>query len=153
MRISFGTRTLATSFDRRRNSLNAIRLALAVLVIISHSWAIGDFGPEPELGGAHLGTWAVLGFFAISGYLIVASRLNSSATRFYRARAMRIMPGFTVCLVLIAAVLAPVSTLVNGTWSGVSAMSFIVRNIALYPPHMAQDGISDTLGSVPYERV
>jgi peptidoglycan/LPS O-acetylase OafA/YrhL len=107
------SRTVASSFDRSRNSLNAMRLLLAVLVVVSHSWAIGGFGAEPSLGGAHLGTWSVLGFFCISGYLITASRLGSSPTRFYRARALRILPAFVVCLVVIAAVLAPLSTLAD----------------------------------------
>jgi peptidoglycan/LPS O-acetylase OafA/YrhL len=147
------SRTLGTAFDRRTNSLNAIRLGLAALVVVSHSWAIGGFGEEPELGGAHLGTWAVLGFFAISGYLITASRLNSTAGRYYRARVLRIMPAFIVCLLVIAAVFAPLSTLVHGSWSGASAASYVLHNIALYPPHFAQDGITDTLGSVSYERM
>jgi len=148
-----GSRTLGNTFDRRRNSLNAIRLMLAVLVIVSHSWAIGDFGEEPELGGAHLGTWAVLGFFAISGYLITASRLNSGARRFYRARALRIMPGFVVCLVVTATVFAPLSAVVHGSWSGTSATFYVLRNLALYPPHFAQDGIVGTLASVPYQHM
>jgi peptidoglycan/LPS O-acetylase OafA/YrhL len=148
-----GSRTLGTAFDRSMNSLNAIRLVLALLVIVSHSWAIGGFGPEPELGGTHLGTWAVLGFFAISGYLITASRLGSGATRFYRARFLRIFPAFFVCLILIAGLLAPLSTLVDGTWSVGEALTYVARNIALYPPHLAQDGIAGTLMSVPYQSV
>jgi peptidoglycan/LPS O-acetylase OafA/YrhL len=144
------SQTVARSFDRRRNSLNAIRLLLAVLVVVSHSWAIGGFGPEPSLGGAHLGTWSVLGFFCISGYLITASRLGSTSARFYKARALRILPGFVVCLIVVAAVLAPLSTLGDGIWSFSSAVTYVVRNLALYPPGVAQDGIENTLTSVPY---
>jgi peptidoglycan/LPS O-acetylase OafA/YrhL len=144
--------TIATTFDRRRNSLNAVRLLLALLVIVSHSWALGGFGDEPHLGGAHLGTWAVLGFFAISGYLITASRLNSSPRRFYRARALRIFPGFIVCIVVVAVVFAPLSTLISGEWSLVSAAGYVLRNLLLYPPHLGQDQIAGTLGAAPFVR-
>ena len=40
----------------RDNSLNLVRLVLASLVIVSHSFTIGGFGPEPSVAGRHLGT-------------------------------------------------------------------------------------------------
>src|SRR4051812_20340496 len=106
--------TLSELFDPRRNSLNFIRLVLAASVIVSHSWVIGNIGPEPEAGGEHLGSWAVIGFFAVSGYLISRSRVNSSSIRsFYVARLLRIYPGFIVCLLAVAFVFAPLSLLVG----------------------------------------
>src|SRR3954468_7575058 len=63
-------------FPARRNSLNALRLALAVLVIVSHAWPLGRFGNDPRLGALTLGEVAVAGFFAISGWLITQSRLS-----------------------------------------------------------------------------
>lgn len=148
--------TLETVFDPYKNSLNAIRLALAALVIVSHSWALGGFGPEPELGGANLGTWAVLGFFGISGYLITASRLSGKSTAtFYRKRILRIVPGFVVCIALVAAVFAPLSLLLDSSakYSVGSAVSYFFRNLALYPAVGAQEGIGTTLANVPYPGV
>ena len=114
MTVASPQRTLASLFDPRSNSLNALRLVLAALVIVSHSWPLTGREPEPALGGANLGVWAVLGFFAISGFLITRSRLSGRPTHtFYRARALRILPAFLVCLVVVAFVFAPVSLLLD----------------------------------------
>lgn len=145
--------TLATRFDPRANSLNAIRLLLAALVIVSHSWPLSGREPEPTLGGANLGVWAVFGFFAISGFLVTRSRMNGqSATNYYRARALRIFPAFLVCLVVVAFAFAPASILLDpaGSWSPSSAGSFVLRNLALYPPNLFQGGIAGTLTAVPF---
>lgn len=72
-------KTITGRFDPRDNGLNAIRLVLAFLVIISHSWSLGGFGYEPRLGDATIGRFAVGGFFAISGFLVTGSRLRLSA--------------------------------------------------------------------------
>ncbi|MGO4582865.1 hypothetical protein AB4Z38_03085 [Arthrobacter sp. 2RAF6] len=62
-----GARTLGNALGSGRNSLNALRLVFAVAVIVSHSWWLGGYGPEPSLYGIKLGTAGVMGFFAISG--------------------------------------------------------------------------------------
>jgi peptidoglycan/LPS O-acetylase OafA/YrhL len=48
--------TLGDGLRPGKNSLNALRLVLAVAVIVSHSWPIGGWGTEPGLGGVTLGT-------------------------------------------------------------------------------------------------
>jgi peptidoglycan/LPS O-acetylase OafA/YrhL len=146
--------TMSARFEPRHNSLNALRLLLASAVIVSHSWPLSGRTPEPEFGGANLGTWAVFGFFGISGYLITRSRLNGRPARdFYRARVLRIMPAFIVALLLVAFVFAPLSQLLDPTavWNPVSAVTFVARNLFLYPPApIAQPGIVETLNHVPY---
>ena len=102
-------RTLATCFDPRRNSLNALRLFLALLVIVSHAWPLGGFGEEPSIGSASLGAWAVQGFFVVSGYLITGSRLRSTFTPYLWRRFLRIFPGLWVCLLVTALVFAPIA--------------------------------------------
>lgn len=149
-RLSDGT--LYALFDPRRNALNAIRLLLAASVIVSHSWVIGNLGPEPGAGGEHLGTWAVLGFFAVSGYLITRSRLNGqSQGSFYTARFLRIYPGFIVCLLAVAFVFAPLSLLVGspGTFTLLDSLSYLARNFLLYPPFISQTNIGTTVPNVP----
>ncbi|OBB95169.1 acyltransferase [Mycobacterium sp. 852002-40037_SCH5390672] len=55
------------------------------------------------------------GFFAISGFLITASWLSNPRLREYlSARALRIFPGFYVCLVVTAFVIAPVGVAMQG---------------------------------------
>lgn len=130
------SRTLADTFDPRRNSLNAIRLGLAVLVIVSHSWPIGGYGQDPGQGPqeSNLGAWSVAGFFAISGYLITASRLNSRSLWDYLwRRFLRIYPAFFVVLSIVGFVFAPLSTSLDAgaTWSPSSGALFVLRNITL----------------------
>ena len=55
------------SLDPKRNSLNALRLFFALAVIVSHSWPISGHGDDPKIGDLSVGTWAVAGFFVISG--------------------------------------------------------------------------------------
>jgi peptidoglycan/LPS O-acetylase OafA/YrhL len=119
---------------------------LAAAVVVSHAWALGGYGEEPALGGANLGRWAVTGFFGLSGFLIVRSRLRSPAPAFYRSRLLRIGPGFVVALLVTAFVVAPViAALGGGAYSGSDATSYVLRNFALYPHHLYQDTIGTLL--------
>jgi len=147
------TSSLLERFDPRRNSLNALRLLLAALVIVSHSWPLSGHHPEPEWGGANLGTWAVFGFFAISGFLITRSRLSGRSTfDFYRARVLRILPGFVVALIVVAFGFAPLSQLFDpdASWHPISSVTFVLRNLPLYPPLLGQPEIVHTLSGTPF---
>ena len=140
--------TIDAGFDPRRNSLNCLRLVLAVAVIVSHTWPLGGYGPDPVIAGETLGTWAVAGFFAISGYLIANSRLHLPFGTFVVRRVLRIYPGYLVCLEVVAAGFAPLSAaLGSGSINWGSAGSYLVDNL-LRKVH--QDGISDTLANAPY---
>jgi peptidoglycan/LPS O-acetylase OafA/YrhL len=96
--------TVATSFDPRRNSLNFIRLVLAVAVIFSHTIALGGY----RNAGNHyirigsLGSVAVYGFFGISGFLIAGSAERNGTGRYLWQRFLRIFPAFWVCLIVTA---------------------------------------------------
>lgn len=127
--------SLGTDFASRRNSLNAIRLALSLLVIVSHAGPLGGFGDEPRIGHTTLGTIAVAFFFAISGVLITSSRQRTTGGRYLWHRALRILPGWWMCLVLIAAVAAPLAwSRYHGTLAGfpvASAAKYVAINGAL----------------------
>ena len=87
------------------NNLNAIRLALALAVILSHSFPL-SLGAGGEAKGDPLyaltqmescGGVAVNLFFFISGMLITASWLNSKSMQHYlMKRVLRIYPGYIV---------------------------------------------------------
>jgi peptidoglycan/LPS O-acetylase OafA/YrhL len=140
--------TIDAGFDPRRNSLNCLRLVLAVAVIVSHTWPLGGYGSDPAIAGETLGTWAVAGFFAISGYLIATSRLHLPFGTFVVRRVLRIYPGYLVCLVVVAAGFAPLSAaLGSGSINWGSAASYLVDNLLL---KVHQDGISHTLANAPY---
>jgi peptidoglycan/LPS O-acetylase OafA/YrhL len=97
-----GRPTIADSFSTRRNSLNFLRLLLALAVIFSHSLVLGSFGSESILGKATLGTMAVYGFFGISGYLIAGSAARNNVGRYLWQRFLRIFPAFWACLLVTA---------------------------------------------------
>jgi peptidoglycan/LPS O-acetylase OafA/YrhL len=147
--------SIGTTFDPRRNSLNALRLALAASVIVSHSWPIGGYGLDPGYSPTgrsdqDLGSWAVAGFFAISGFLIAGSRINSrSPLDYYWRRVLRIYPAFIACLLLVAFVIAPLATglLGGGRYALSGAASYVLNNLGLL---IQQFGIPKTLATVPF---
>jgi peptidoglycan/LPS O-acetylase OafA/YrhL len=138
-------------FPTRSNSLNAIRLLLAVLVIVSHSWPIGGFGDAPRWNGVSLGKCAVFGFFAISGWLITRSRLTSPLRSFGVRRFLRIYPGFVVALLVVAFAVAPLgSALGGGPYSVGDGVRHVVANATM---DMRQFAVGATPVGVPYPAV
>jgi peptidoglycan/LPS O-acetylase OafA/YrhL len=97
-----GVSTIEQSFSAKRNSLNFLRLILALAVVFSHSITLGLFGSEWILGKTTLGTVAVYGFFGISGYLIAGSAARNNAGRYLWQRFLRIFPAFWICLLVTA---------------------------------------------------
>jgi len=144
--------TLAQQFDPRRNGLNAVRLGLAVAVIVWHSAPVTGtsvpWSPVRQLGGS---LW-VDSFFAISGFLITRSWLRNPRLRTYlRARALRILPAFYVCLVLTAFVIAPIAVRAQGqTISPSASLHYVVANSLL---RVQEYGIAGTPTDVPYPGV
>jgi peptidoglycan/LPS O-acetylase OafA/YrhL len=94
--------TIGESFQPSRNSLNFLRLVLALAVVFSHALSLGNFGSEVILGKTTLGTMAVYGFFGISGFLIAGSATRNHVGRYLWQRFLRIFPAFWVCLLLTA---------------------------------------------------
>jgi peptidoglycan/LPS O-acetylase OafA/YrhL len=94
----------------RRNGFDLLRLAAALAVLVSHSFAlVGQ--REPRVGSLALGTIAVLVFFAVSGFLITQSWiLEPRLLAFLGKRALRIMPALLVVLVVCALGLGLVAT-------------------------------------------
>jgi peptidoglycan/LPS O-acetylase OafA/YrhL len=130
--------TLADNFSGRDNSIGLIRLILALSVVVSHANPVG-FGtndPGSLRQGISLGGMAVDGFFVLSGFLITRSALRLNIGRYVWARALRILPGLWLCLVITALVVAPVlavhefGSLPHHFWSGPgSARAYIERNM------------------------
>ncbi len=93
--------------NRQSNNLNAIRLLLAIMVILAHSFPLtygGERNGDPLFLLSHeqtnVGWVAVDLFFFISGLLITASWLNCRSMNDYmRRRVLRIFPGYVVALI------------------------------------------------------
>ena len=146
--------TLADVFDPRANGLNAVRLALAIGVIAYHSSPLTGreipWAPLRQL----LGHVWVDAFFAVSGFLIVGSWLRRPDVRaFLTARALRILPGFWVCLLLTAFVVAPVGVALGGgdglalVRSG-APLDHVLANAAVW---IREFDVGGTPTGVPYE--
>lgn len=121
----------ARRIDDRHNSLNAVRLVLAVTVIVSHApKALG--GDALSFGDLEIGGWAVAGFFGISGWLVTQSRLRLPFADYLWRRCLRIYPGFWACLAVTAFVLAPLAALAGpGSWRPVAAVRYVVDNLTM----------------------
>ena len=95
-----------------RNNFGLLRLTAALAVVFSHSIHLAGAPESAEplvaLTGNSLGEHAVHVFFTISGVLIAASLMRSvTLTAYLRARALRLLPGLAVCVLLTALVLGP----------------------------------------------
>ena len=135
------------SADTPYPGLNFIRLVLAAAVLVSH--ALPAFGlPEPQLVGRSLGGWAVLGFFALSGFLITRSRRRLRLSSFLARRVGRLMPAYWACLVVTAiAASAFTAAPILGVDGG---LSHVLSNALL---HQANTDIAGTPSDVPYPGV
>ncbi|WP_223690779.1 acyltransferase family protein [Leifsonia poae] len=143
-------------FDPRLNALNVVRLLLAVSVIVWHSFPLTGASRPPWPVVQLLGEAGVDGFFAISGFLIVASWMRNPRWRPYlRARVLRILPAFYFCLVVTAFVLAPLGILLVGQgfpdgYLGDSLL-YVLKNAGL---RIVEAGIGGTPeGVLPYPGV
>lgn len=105
--------SLETVYNPRGNSMDLIRLVFASAVAVSHALAIGA-GWQPILGVTDLGSFAVDGFFVLSGFLITASFLRLHPGRYVWHRFLRIMPAFWACLAVTAFVFAPILAALEG---------------------------------------
>jgi peptidoglycan/LPS O-acetylase OafA/YrhL len=105
---SLGSLTLDEFLDTRSPGFDLVRLVLAFLVLVSHTWTLGGFGNEPVSPLAPkvltLGGFAVGGFFALSGLLVGRSALNRRTGSFTRARFARVIPALWVAIAFSAGV-------------------------------------------------
>jgi peptidoglycan/LPS O-acetylase OafA/YrhL len=96
--------------DATANNFDLLRIGAAVLVLVSHSFALSGHH-EPSIRGSHLGTVAVLVFFGVSGFLVTMSwQREPHLWRFLYKRALRVLPALVVVLVVVALVLGPFMT-------------------------------------------
>ena len=140
--------------DPRTNSLNLVRLVLASLVLVAHAYYISGAGVGPHVDGENLGGWAVFGFFAVSGYLITASRWANPLGTYLVHRVARIFPAFLVCLVVMVVLFAPIGYLsVHGSLAGyltagpTTPANFVFSNSLL---RINAYDIAGTPAEVPY---
>ena len=135
--------TLGAGLARRQDNFLLLRLIASSMVLFGHSYVLsgspgaGDFVARANLGpGIYTGSLAVDVFFIISGFLIAGSYVNhANLESFVRARFLRLVPAYVVCLIVSALVLGPfVSTLgVRSYFRDPATYSYITHNLRLAP--------------------
>lgn len=90
--------TRHTNSNHSCNFFDIARHIAALMVILSHHFAFSGLD-EPRINeSTKLGSFAVIVFFSISGYLITKSKLHSkSSYSFIKKRILRIWPGLIAC--------------------------------------------------------
>ena len=156
-RLAHGS--LTERWNGRDNGIGAIRLGLAVAVVVAHATSLGfgweDLGRSLFRSQTNVGTLAVFGFFVLSGLLITRSAAHVSVGRFAWHRALRILPGLWVCLLVTAFVAAPAVALhQRGTLGGFldgpkGPLQYVTGN---WFTGVRQYGIQDLLADTPWGR-
>ncbi len=149
-------------FASHTNNFDAIRIVAALAVLVSHHHAlIGQF--EPLVLGIHsLGGFAVLVFFAVSGYLVTTSWNNDPhLLRFALRRALRIWPALIAVVVLTAYGLGVwLTTLPSKTYLSDSATFGYLSNIwmhgksalpGLFENNPLKGAVNGSIWTIPYE--
>jgi len=139
---------LSDRLNLHSNSFNVIRLTLALLVVVFHSFPLGGFQGGASIGQMPLGTFAVASFFVVSGYLISHSRVNSKIGHFFWKRLLRIIPAYLFAYFLTAYLFSFIVGLVQGGWSIQAAGLYMLRGIQFFV--FGPEEIGTTLLSLPY---
>ncbi len=122
-----------------KNSFGVLRLAMALLVLVSHAVFLttGKVSMEPLYAwtGYTLGQHGVQVFFILSGVLVAQSLfLSRSVADYTLARALRIFPALAVCVLLTAMALGPLlselpaAIYLRDQWTA----SYIVKTLSLW---------------------
>jgi peptidoglycan/LPS O-acetylase OafA/YrhL len=109
--VTFQERLVLTSF--RGPGFDHIRLAAATIVLLHHCWGMqNDFLMHYSRGYMDFGRFAVVIFFAVSGFLVTPGLLRAGGLVDYAvSRTLRIFPGLTVNILLSMLALGPVLTI------------------------------------------
>lgn len=167
MATSTGHRTGATeerlsaSFSGRNNSMGFLRVVFAGLVIFSHAFPIGGWGEDPTYHlwneQADVSQLGLLGFFALSGFLVTRSARRRDALQYFWARFLRIYPAYFVVLLAGALIVGPwFFARDNGGLSGYwgtqpdGPVTYITHNLAL---EQRQRGIADVWRDLPHGEI
>ncbi len=154
--------SISEALKGSNNSLGIIRLILASVVIFDHAFPLGGLGHDPfwdlTRGQASLGSLAVAGFFAISGYLIAKSGMSGDVVQFMWRRTLRIFPAYWLVLLVTAFLVAPLIWVGEGnsffdffTWGSNGPFHYFFANWSL---NIGTYGIHNLLTeTTPYGRM
>lgn len=139
--------TVAAGLGQRHNAFGAVRLALALLVVVSHAFSVttGQVLDEPlaHLTGYTLGEHAVNGFFAVSGFLVTMSLVRRGPRDYAVARALRIAPGLVAATLAVALGLGSLMTSrsLPAYWADPGLWRFIEGTLTTFKSNAALPGV------------
>ncbi|MET7245045.1 acyltransferase [Methylobacterium sp. EM32] len=139
--------TVAAGLARPHNAFGAVRLALALLVVVSHAFSVtsGHILDEPltRLTGYTLGEHAVNGFFAVSGFLVTMSLMRRGPRDYVVARALRIVPGLVAATLAVALGLGSLMTdrPLSAYWADPGLWRFIQGTLTTFKSNAALPGV------------
>ena len=135
-----------------RNSFGVLRVAMASLVLVSHSYLFhtGSSAGEPLTAwtGWSLGEHAVQVFFLLSGLLVAQSFDRSKGlVDFVLARTLRIFPGLIVCVLLTALGLGAAMTTLPPSeyFSSAGLPAYIAKTVSLATGSAPLPGVFETV--------
>lgn len=129
--------TIEQGLSRRTDNFLLIRIIAASMVIYGHASAIAPAVAHEDLFlrlgvGHYSGHLAVNIFFLVSGFLVTGSLLRQrNLLNFFKLRALRVVPGFAVNVILLSLVLgAFVTTLsVSEYYEKPEVWAYITQNL------------------------
>jgi peptidoglycan/LPS O-acetylase OafA/YrhL len=112
-----------------RNNFDLLRLGLASMVFLVHAYVL-SLAPALEPLDRWLSTdFAIKGFFAVSGYLVLMSYENSASVKeYFDKRARRIVPAYLFVIVAAFAVGAFVTDRAFDRYLGEGALRYLAAN-------------------------
>lgn len=141
------TRTFAAGLAQPHNAFGAVRLLLALLVVVSHGSSVttGALLDEPlaRSTGYTLGEHAVNGFFAVSGFLVTMSLLRRGIRDYVVARALRVAPGLVAATLVVALGLGSLMTTLSlpAYWANPDLWRFIEGTLTTFKSNAALPGL------------
>lgn len=145
-----------------KNSLDLLRLFAASIVLFSHQYALNGLGEPSFLGWNSFGGAGVTVFFFLSGMLIWTSWARDAHWgRFFRRRALRVLPALWVVVLLSVFVLGPLLSdypidvffSSSETWRYTSTALLVTRNVlpGVFSNNPLPNVINGSLWTLPVE--
>lgn len=127
---------LGDYLGRKDNNFTLLRLVLAWSVLFGHSFPLTGNGSDPVsmlmLPYTWIGSIAVGGFFAISGYLITGSFAQRGGMAFIASRALRLYPAVIVYCAVAVFVIGPIASDVPVREYFASGPWYYFKNVPLW---------------------
>lgn len=113
------------------NIFDIIRHIAALAVLFSHHYAFSGLSEPKVFGITKLGTFSVVVFFSISGYLITQSYLRTSSPySYFKKRISRIFPALIVCSLIMTMLVCTIFG--KADWQSYLASKEAITNFIYY---------------------